>query len=345
MPKRFGYFDMFAGPGIYEDGCFSTPILVGRKCYNDPILRNKVWMVFNDMEYKEKLKENFESVFPPQTFAIEPFFANRIFGENPRVDAFLTRDTMEGFYNECPSLLFIDPFGYKHINTKVLAQFLTRWGNEVFIFINTKRLNAAFENDKFLDDLRVIFPSTFETIRNEKKLQGSVEERHYFIIQHLGKEFEKVLSSRVYYTAFEFREEDQNTPSHYLLHITKGAKGYKLIKQIYSQYDNVPRIFEGFATYTFDPKHFKESNMMDEMFRQDNIDNLKSTIEKLYRGRTIDAATLFNEHQKNTKYAGRHYRLALRQMVNEGKISVEYTDEKNHQVSVLLIPECIITFK
>lgn len=345
MPKRFGYFDMFAGPGIYEDGCFSTPILIGRKCYNDPMLKDRVWMVFNDMAYGDKLKENFESVFPPQTFAIEPFFANRTFGENDRVDAFLTRNTMEGFYNECPSLLFIDPFGYKHINTRILAQFLTRWGNEVFIFMNTKRLNAAFENDKFLEDLRVVFPTTFDTIRTEKKLQGSVEERHYFIIQQLHKEFERVLGSRVYYTAFEFREEDQNTPSHYLLHITKGPKGYELIKQICSQYDNVPRVLEGVATYTFDPKYFKDDNMMDEMFRQENIDNLKTSLESDYKGKTVDAESLFKEHQKDTKYAGRHYRLALRQLANEGKISVKYTDGKNHQVSVLLIRECIITFK
>lgn len=211
--------------------------------------------------------------------------------------------------------------------------------------MNTKRLNAAFENDKFLEDLRVVFPTTFDTIRTEKKLQGSVEERHYFIIQQLHKEFERVLGSRVYYTAFEFREEDQNTPSHYLLHITKGPKGYELIKQICSQYDNVPRVLEGVATYTFDPKYFKDDNMMDEMFRQENIDKLKSKLETDFKCETIDAESLFNKHQKDTKYAKPHYRLALRQLANEGKISVKYTDGKNHQVSVLLIRECIITFK
>ena len=45
-PQRFGYFDMFAGPGIYEDESWSTPLLVAKNCYEDTFLRDKVWMVF-----------------------------------------------------------------------------------------------------------------------------------------------------------------------------------------------------------------------------------------------------------------------------------------------------------
>lgn len=49
MPKRFGYYDMFAGPGMYGDGSISTPLLVAEQCYKDSNLRNRVWMVFNDI--------------------------------------------------------------------------------------------------------------------------------------------------------------------------------------------------------------------------------------------------------------------------------------------------------
>ena len=185
VPKKFGYYDMFAGPGMYEDGGLSTPLLVAGKCANDSYLRERVWMVFNDMMYGDTLKENFEANYPDGTFRYKPFFANRVFGEWPKIDEFLIKNTMEGFYNECPSLLFIDPFGYKHINTSVLAKFLTYWGNEVFIFVNTKRLNAAFENDKFQEDLKIVFPATYQTIKDEKKLiSGTVEEKHVFIIEN-----------------------------------------------------------------------------------------------------------------------------------------------------------------
>lgn len=132
---------------------------------------------------------------------------------------------MRGYYNECPTLLFIDPFGYKDINTRVLTQFLTQWGNEVFIFINTKRINAAIFNERFQNDLKIIFPLTYENVKTElESKKGRTEEKHMVIIKNLHQEFIKVLQSTVYYTAFQFREEGQDTPSHFLLHITKGYK-------------------------------------------------------------------------------------------------------------------------
>ena len=347
-PQRFGYFDMFAGPGIYDDGSLSTPLLIAKNCYEDQFLRERVWMVFNDMAFGDKLKENFEKYYQSGTFANEPFFADRTFGEWPKIDTFLTRNTMQGFYNECPTVLFIDPWGYKHINTRVLTQFLTQWGNEVFIFINTKRLNAAFENVKFQDDLKIVFPLTYNDVRADKKLQGSVEERHKFMINKLAEEFRRILGGVVFYTAFQFREEDQMTPSHYLLHITKGAKGFDLVKQVYSRYANVDRVLEGMDgvnTYTFDPKSIKDNTWFDDDFKQENINKLKKELCKAYKGQTFVAETLFNNDQRNRLHSRTHYLMAFRQLYDDGKIDVQYTDGKNHKASVLISPWCNITFK
>lgn len=346
-PKRFGYFDMFAGPGIYEDGNWSTPMLIAKNCYEDSFLRDRVWMVFNDMAYGMKLKENFEKYYESGTFANEPFFADRTFGEWPKIDAFLTRNTMEGFFNECPSVLFIDPWGYKHINTSVLAQFLTRWGNEVFIFVNTKRLNAAFEQPDFQDSLKTIFPLTYQEVKNNKKLvEGPPVKRHRFIINHLADEFRRVLRSTVYYTAFEFREEDQDTPSHYLLHITKGSKGFELIKQVYTKYGNVPVSLgdmKSVETYVFDPKWVNDG-FFTEDFRQENITKLKNHLLKEYSNKRIAAETLFNEDQKRQLHSRSHYLVALRQLCEEKKIDVQFTDGRSHKVSVVISPSCIISF-
>ena len=346
-PRQFGYIDMFAGPGIYDDGSLSTPLLVAKKCYEDSFLRERVWMVFNDLDFGDKLRENFEKFYQSGTFPNEPFFANRVFGEWPRIDNFLMRNTMEGFYNERPSLLFIDPWGYKHINTRVLAQFLTQWGNEVFIFINTKRLNAAFENELFQEDLKVVFPLTYNEVKAEKKMQGSVEERHKFMINHLADEFRRVLRGVVFYTAFQFREEDQATPSHYLLHITKGAKGFELVKQVYSKYANVERNLGGMdsvETYTFDPRSIQGTSWLDEDFKQQNIQKLKNELRKKYASQMLQTEQLFNEDQRTRMLSRSYYLLALRQLADEGKIEVQYTDGKNHKASVLISPSCYIKF-
>ena len=247
-PCKIGYYDLFAGPGKYDDGNPSTPILLARNCVRNEFLRNKVWMIFNDKEYCEELKYNFTSEFPDGTFTQKVHFRDQEVGECQGINDFLCKNTMVNGRNECPAVLFIDPFGYKNVDTAIIAQFLQYWGNEAFIFINTKRINPAFENEKFDPILRELFPSTYEETKRNLRLKRSVPERLQFIIDSLGREYQSLLSANgnrsVYYTAFKFQEEDAVTTSHYILHITKSRRGFDLIKQIYTDFANVGTIFD-----------------------------------------------------------------------------------------------------
>lgn len=85
--------------------------------------------------------------------------------------------------------------------------------------------------------------------------------------------------------------------------------------------------------------------MFGDDFKQENLDALKAELMRCFAGKTIDADSLFNQHQTENMFARTHYTSALRQLFNEGKISAVITDNKNHRESVLLIKECIITFK
>lgn len=85
--------------------------------------------------------------------------------------------------------------------------------------------------------------------------------------------------------------------------------------------------------------------LFDEQFKQDKIEFLKQQIKTEYTGKTISARQLFKEHQKNCLYAEKHYRLALRQLSDEGDLVVTYTDLSKHRVSVKLEDYCILTFK
>lgn len=344
-PERIGYYDLFSGPGIYEDGNYSTPLLIAKNCYNDKSLKNKVWMVFNDNAYSEQLKHNFLQLYPKGTFCNEPHFGHSTVGENEEINKFITRNTMRNGKNECPAVLFIDPFGYKGIDTSILSRFLSYWGNELFIFINTKRINPALENDKFEPLMRDLFPTSFDSLKVHVREKRSVTERLQFIIDNLGKEYEKLLGNKVFYIAFKFQEEDAETTSHFILHLTKSKRGFDLIKQIYNDFANVGTIFDGINTYTFDVK--KITNPIEELFdvASENIDILKEKIYSLYRGKRISALRLFEEHQIAEYYCRKHYTEALRRLVRDGKVSSVFNDNKQHVVSVLLINECILTFK
>lgn len=344
VPEKIGYLDLFSGPGMYEDGNPSTPILIARNCLKDEDLKNRVWMVFNDKCYSEQLKENFNKEFPEGTFKYKPHFGHSTVGESQEINDFIVKNTCKGRFNEQPSVLFIDPWGYKGIETNVLSQFLSYWGNELFIFINSKRINPALENDKFEEPMRCLFPNSYDKIKVEIRNKRTVSERLQFIIDNLGKEYEALLKSRVYYTAFKFQEEDIETTSHFILHLTKNSRGFDLVKQIYNDFANVGTVFDGINTYTFDVK--KITNPVEELFdtNSENIDALKNMLLEEYKGRTITSYDLFEKHQQNCLYSRSHYVKALRRLVEEGLIESEFTDRKNHVVTVLLSKDCVLKF-
>jgi len=349
-PEMFRYIDLFAGPGIYEDGNVSTPIMLARNIAQDSTLKDKVQFVFNDYYLRDELRSNFESEFPTGTFQKGVAFLNRKVGDDESVYRALERSTMRRdrkgkWWNESPSLLFFDPFGYRGMRTDVLAKFLKNWGNEIFLFINTKRINPALENEQFEDLMRLWFPTRFDTLKVEVRKLMRVPDRLEFILTSLREEIVSLMGDRyVHCCAFRFQEEDSRTTSHYILHITKGGRGYDLCKSVYNRFANENLVLNGSSTYTFDPK--KCSNEV-SLFGDINLaaEALKEQLCKEYQGKSLSALELFEEHQKNSKYARDHYTKALRQAVKEGLADAEYTDGKSHMVTVLIVSSCILHFK
>lgn len=348
-PEMFRYIDLFAGPGIYEDGNISTPIMLARNIAKESSLKDKVQFVFNDLNYCEELRANFEAEFPKGTFPKKVYFMDKKVGDHEKIYTYLEKSTMRPYgrvwLNEQPSLLFFDPFGYKGMRTETLAKFLKNWGNEIFLFINTKRINPALENDLFEDMMRLWFPSRFDTLKEEVRKLKTLTERLEYILTSLREEFVALVGGMVYCCAFRFQEENSRTTSHYILHITKGPRGYDLCKSVYNKFANEDLVLShGSNTYTFDPKKcandvslFGDTNMAAEA--------LKDILCKQYMGKTITALALFEEHQRGSRYSRDHYTRALRMAEEEGLLTAEYTDGKNHKVKVLIDKGCVVTFK
>lgn len=336
------YLDLFSGPGKYDDGNESTPLLLAEKCAKDPQLRDKVRLLFNDKHFAQQLKENFTEKFPPGTFALEPRFGSETVGESERVLKHLTTP-MLGNKNPKPTLLFFDPWGYKGIDSVALGKFLSNWGNELFLFVNTKRINAAIDNNKFDDLMDSLFPTTIHKLRLNKKYKAKVNERLSLIIESLAEEFKNVVKGELYICPFKFQEEDSNSTSHYIVHFTKHSRGYELVKQIYYDYDNIGATLEN-GVYTFDAKRLGGTDG-GLFFGDQNIEILAEQLEKRYRGRTIDARSLFEEHHTSNSWCPSHYAKTLRYMHENGSLTAKFTDNIAHKVSVLINERCILQFK
>ena len=102
---RIGYFDLFAGPGRYDTGEPSTPVLILRKALSDPELRDMLVTVFNDKDahHVASLKRVVSEIPGIGTLKHPPIFDSAEIGEK---DA----EFFESF-KAVPSL-FLDPWGY-----------------------------------------------------------------------------------------------------------------------------------------------------------------------------------------------------------------------------------------
>jgi three-Cys-motif partner protein len=337
------YLDLFAGPGKYEDKNHSTPLLLAKQCAEDDRLKNKVHLIFNDKEYANELKSNFNNYFPDGTFTFPPKFGNKTVGEDEKIQEYLEKNSKGT--NPHPTLLFFDPFGYKGIDTIVLSKFLNNWGNELFLFVNTKRINAAIDNNKFDELMESLFPTTINELRLNKKYKAKVHERLSLIMDNLAKEFEKTVTGKLYNCSFKFQEEDSVATSHFIIHFTKHPKGYELVKQVYYEYDNIGATLERDGTYTFDAKKMTGASNATIDFGDQNINSLSKILLERYKGQTITAKDLFDEHHPSTKWSGRHYSQTLRYMVDNDYIKATFTDGGEHKVSVLLTGNCKLEFK
>lgn len=340
--REIRYLDLFAGPGIYKDKSLSTPLLIANSCTNDNILRQKVRLLFNDNKYSEELKENFYNNYSKDDFVIQPQFGDKTVGENEKIMNYLTQPKKTP--NPHPTLLFFDPWGYKNIDTIALGKFMQNWGNEIFLFVNIKRIHAAIENDKFDALMQSLFPTSFKELQEQRRYKASVHERLSLIMDNLAREFEKAVEGKLYHSAFKFQEEDSLTTSHFIIHFTKHVKGYELVKQIYYDFDNIGATLDKDGNYTFDAKAMGNTNNMFD-FGDQNIEILSEILKLKYDGRILTAQELFNDHHPKTKYSGSHYVKTLRNMVEKGLITANFTDNSNHKVSVLLIEHCELNFK
>jgi hypothetical protein len=88
-----------------------------------------------------------------------------------------------------------------------------------------------------------------------------------------------------------------------------------------------------------------ESSASAIKFDDQNIEALSKQIMEKYKGNSINAKQLFDEHQPKTRYCGTHYAQTLRAMETRGMLKATFIDTNiEHKVSVLLTKNCILKF-
>lgn len=242
---KVGYADLFAGPGLYRTRAGqvsnSIPIQVCEKVVADARFRNKVHLWFNDgnPSYAAALKAAIERVPGISSLRYAPKITNRV------VDASWCR-TLERL--SVPTLVFLDPCGYKGLSLKLVTSSLKGHGNDCIFFFNYSRINMKLSLELMDHSINEFFELQRANVLRAEIQNKEPSSREEVILASVKSALELVVAIPL---TFRFKSDNGRT-SHHLVYASKNQRAAGMMKSILKTAST--EVIEGVGSSQFDPR-------------------------------------------------------------------------------------------
>lgn len=309
------YLDLFAGPGRYEDGITSTPLLVVQKAIENPKLRNRLMAVFNDKDESntQSLQASLQTLPGIDTLHFQPRVYNREVGTEI-VNMFEQKQLV-------PTFFFVDPWGYKGLSLRLINSVLKNWGCDCVFFFNYNRINMGLPNEAVEEPLNALFGKERADNLRAKMVGLTPAVRELTIVEELCqaiKDEVKVArnpSAQCYVLPFRFRSDTGNRTTHHLIFVSKDFLGYEIMKGIMAGVSSEQN--EGIASFEYNPATERQPFLF--QFNKP-LDDLEDQLLAQFTGRTLTCQQVYEQHNVDTPYVKKNYKEALSHLESYGKI-------------------------
>lgn len=305
--NRIAYIDLFAGPGRYRDGTKSTPLILLEKAIQDPQMRDMLVTMFNDVEedFSRSLEEAIRSLPGIETLRYPP-----------KIHNFEVGDEIARVFQErhlIPTLLFVDPWGYKGLTLNLIGSVLKDWGCDCIFFFNYNRINMGLANPRVREHMNALFGrERADTLRIELELLKPYE-RELTIIEELVKALQDVGGE--YVLPFRFIDDRGTRTSHHLIFVSKNVLGYSIMKEVMAT--ECSRVEQGVPTFEYNPAD-RRFLLLFELSRP--LDDLAEMLLSEFAGQTLRMKEIYERHHVGKRYIKKNYKSVLRQLEAEGRI-------------------------
>ena len=308
-----GYVDLFAGPGIYEDGAESTPLMVLRKTLGSRVLSEQVQLVFNDKDsgYVSTLKLAVADLISSGSVSLlhKPIFFNFEVGPS----------TLNWFrdlgLSSC--LFFLDPFGYRGLTMDLIAGLVSEWGSDCIFLFNYSALHKHLYNEG--EDASVAdFWNSGDLESLRETLSGSSPwDSEYRTVGFLSE----CLCRRgvPYVLPMRFTMEGSAQTSYHLVLASKHFRAYELMKEV------MHKVSTG---------HVEGAVPFEFVFRDDSVlqvpmlglrpeDHLHERLFSRFAGQSLTFRDLYRcfEEENTTPFIKRHFVNAIDQLRDQHLLS------------------------
>ena len=305
---KIRYIDLFAGPGRYQDGSKSTPILVLERAIEEADIRNRLVSVFNDLnqDHTESLQNAIHSIPDIGSLRHEPVVINEEVGE--KIVEILEQ------MNTIPTLFFVDPWGYKGLSLRLINSFLESWGCDCIFFFNYNRINMGINNQAVKEHMDALFgEERANELRNQLAAMNP-HERELTIVEAISQALKE--EGGKYVLPFCFKTQSGSRSSHHLIFVSKHIRGYQIMKEIMAGESSTAA--QGVPSFEYNPAATLEQPLLFELSRP--LDDLADMLLMDFAGRRITMKQIYEQHNIGKPYIPSNYKKILAKLEAEGKI-------------------------
>lgn len=306
---KIGYFDLFSGPGQYEDGTPSTPLLVLDIAQKDNDISQRLVTIFND-----KNKENISSL---QKIIEKKPEINKLVHKPILTNFEIGKDIQEQLFDKhtFPTLFFIDPWGYKGITLSLIGSLLKNWGCDGIVFFNYNRINPGLKNAKVKEHMNALFGEERVNSLNEKLDILKSVNRETLIIEELCQAIKAL--KLPYVLPFCFKDKKGTRTSHHLIFISKNILGYEIMKEIMAEESSKSE--QNVPFFEYNPVDKQDNQQL--LFQLSRpLDDLGDMLLDVFAGQTLTMKEIYERHNVDRPYIKKNYKQVLLKLEIEKKI-------------------------
>jgi three-Cys-motif partner protein len=304
---RIGYIDLFAGPGRYDDGTKSTPLMVLEKALANPELTEILVTMFNDKDENNvaSLKEAIKGLPGLAGLKHEPMVYCGEVGAD--AEAMFKRIRMY------PTFSFVDPFGYKGLSRGFIQAMVKDWGCDCVFFFNYGRINAGINNNAVRAHMDALFGCERIDRMRGIMVEMGPHEREPFILEELASGL-RDLGAR-YVLPFRFKRADGSRTSHALVFVSKNVLGYNIMKEIMAAESSTND--QGVPSFMYSRADARCPLLLS---LNQPLAMLADDLAIAFAGRTMTMKAIYNAHHVNRPFIARNYKRVLCEMEEAGRI-------------------------
>lgn len=317
--NKIAYIDLFSGPGIYEDGTKSTPLLVLEKAIKDTDKCERLVTIFND---KNKIFSQSLEIAINQLPGISSLkFKPKIYSEEVGEQIIKIFEQV----NLIPTLFFVDPWGYKGLSLELINSVMKDWGSDCIFFFNYRRINMGLQNNLFDDHMDGIFGDKRAQNLRKKLEPLAVKSREMVIIEEMCQALKEL--GPKYVLPFRFKDQRGTRTSHHLIFASKNFLGYEIMKTIMTKFCSSQD--QGVPSFEYNPIDAKYKDEQPLLFQLSlPLDELEDMLLVEFAGQRLSMDEIYKKHNVDRPYIKKNYKEVLLKL-EQGKRILTSKHKKN----------------